>query len=203
VSGLAKGVDSEAHREALDAQTPTVAILANGLDKVYPRENAKLADQIVSSGGALMSEQGFGVPATANNLVQRDRLQSGMSIATFVMQTDLIGGSMHTVRFTLMQRRLLYAPVPTGQHADNEKSRGIVALTTETGTSLINKLKTPPTEYRDLLRSVFANRPPARPIRSKNDYDSVISELESSLAGITPLDNHQTNESRKQQQQLF
>jgi DNA processing protein len=181
VSGLAVGIDTEAHREALAAGGHTVAVLANGLDKIYPRENKKLAEDILAGGGALVSEQPFGVPATASNLVQRDRLQCGMSLATFVMQTDIVGGSMHTVRFTLTQGRLLYAPVPTGVHAEEEKSRGIVALTSEVGTDLVARLKNPPDEYRELLCASFRNRPPARAIRGRDDYPEVLRELDAAL----------------------
>lgn len=178
VSGLALGVDAEAHRAALAAGGHTVAVLANGLDTVYPRANKALAEEILARGGALVSEQPPGVPAAASNLVQRDRLQCGMSLATFVMQTDLVGGSMHTVRFTLLQGRLLYAPVPTGNHAQEEKSRGILALTSEPGSTLVGKIKAPPPEYRHLLCSHFRDRPPARAIHSHDDYERVLGELE-------------------------
>jgi DNA processing protein len=177
VSGLAIGVDTEAHRQAIAAQGHTVAILANGLDKVYPRENKSLAEEILANGGALVSEQPFGMAATPTNLVQRDRLQSGMSVATIVMQTDIEGGSMHTARFTLTQRRRLLAPVPTGIHASEAKSQGILALTQKTGRELSSLLKKIPSEYADLLQRCFPDRPPAMPIASRDDYDAVIAIL--------------------------
>jgi len=186
VSGLAIGIDTIAHKEALAAKGHTVAVLANGLDKIYPRENANLACEILESGGALVSEQPFGVPAVGSNLVQRDRLQCGMSLATFVMQTDIIGGSMHTVRFTLLQHRLLYAPVPTGSHAKEEKSRGILALTNQKGPELLAAFKSPPPEYATLLREAFRSCAPARPIRSKDDYPSILAELDGALVNMTP-----------------
>lgn len=192
VSGLAIGIDTIAHKEALAAKGHTVAVLANGLDKIYPRENANLAHEILESGGALVSEQPFGVPAIGSNLVQRDRLQCGMSLATFVMQTDIVGGSMHTVRFTLLQHRLLYAPVPTGAHAKEDKSRGILALTSQHGPELLPALKSPPPEYATLLRQAFRYCPPARPIRSKQDYPSVLAELDSALTN-TPSDTPASN----------
>lgn len=194
VSGLAVGVDTLAHREALAAKGHTVAILANGLDKVYPRENVKLAEEIVAAGGALVSEQGFGVPAAASNLVQRDRLQCGMSIGTFVMQTDLVGGSMHTVRFTLLQGRLLFAPVPTGVHAAEEKSRGIIALASSLGEELVDKVKNPPPEYRELLRTRFRATPVARPIHSRDDYPAVLAELDRALTAEEPRNGMENSE---------
>jgi DNA protecting protein DprA len=107
VSGLALGIDTEAHRASLSCGLRTVAVLANGLDSVYPRSNAKLADEIVERGGALLSEVPIGAKATPYNLVARDRLQSGLSAATFLMQSSVEGGSMHTAFFTLEQSRTL------------------------------------------------------------------------------------------------
>jgi DNA processing protein len=185
ISGLAKGIDTHSHRAALDKDGYTVAVLANGLDRVYPSENRRLADEIVERGGALISEQPFGVPATPSNLVQRDRLQSGMSIATVVMQTDLKGGSMHTVRYTLSQGRLLVAPVPRGRHAEEEKSRGILALTEHTGAALADMLKVSG-DYRDLLVRRFASEAPAFPIRSRRDYPDLLQTLSRRLAAALP-----------------
>ncbi len=182
VSGLALGVDTLAHRAALAGGGHTVAVLANGLDKVYPRKNARLADEILDSGGAWLSEQSFGVPAVPRNLVQRDRLQSGMSVGTIVMQTDVVGGSMHTVRFTLLQGRLLFAPVPTGRHAEEPKSRGILALSQQSG-SEICKIVDARGEYRDVLMSRFGSRPPAIPLSGRDDYDELLRRLEQAVAG--------------------
>jgi DNA processing protein len=186
VSGLALGVDSLAHAAALQQNAHTVAVLANGLDSIYPRKNAKLAESILAAGGALVSEQPIGVPPLGRNLVQRDRLQSGMSAGTIVMQTDLIGGSMHTVRFTLLQRRLLFAPVPTGMHADEPKSRGIIALATQTGAQLA-KLLVAEGDYAQLLKADYATAPVAKGIAGKSDYDSLIRDLEATAANQSQL----------------
>lgn len=173
VSGLALGVDTLAHEAALAAKGHTVAVLANGLDAVYPKKNARLAERILDAGGALVSEQPFGVPAIPRNLVARDRLQSGMSLATLVMQTDVVGGSMHTVRFTLMQRRLLVAPVPPGDHAAEAKSQGLLAMTQQPGPNFARLIRAEG-EYEHLLRRDFATRPVAIPLRGRDDYDSLL-----------------------------
>lgn len=107
VSGLALGVDTAAHRAALDFGLVTVAVLAGGLDSIYPRKNAKLADDILERGGVLISEMPVGAKLSPYNLVARDRIQSGLSLATFLMQSSLGGGSMHTAFFTLEQGRTL------------------------------------------------------------------------------------------------
>ncbi|HTP25192.1 MAG TPA: DNA-processing protein DprA [Anaeromyxobacteraceae bacterium] len=178
VSGLALGVDTLAHEAALDAKGHTVAVLANGLEAVYPKKNAGLAARILEAGGALVSEQPFGAPAIPRNLVARDRLQSGMSLATVVMQTDVAGGSMHTVRFTLIQGRLLLAPVPAGEHSAEPKSQGILAMTQKDGLQFARLVRAEG-EYEELLRREFATCPVGIPIHGRDDYDAVLRLLES------------------------
>jgi DNA processing protein len=177
VSGLAIGVDTLSHEAALEHRAHTVAVLANGLDTVYPKSNEQLARRILDQGGALVSEQPFKTPPVGRNLVQRDRLQSGMSLGTIVMQTDIVGGSMHTVRFTMLQQRLLFAPVPRGRHAEEAKSRGIVALTRETGRELKRRIEADG-EYGALLEAEFASTPLAVPLESREDYDKLFALLE-------------------------
>ena len=192
VSGLAIGVDSLAHEAALDAGAHTVAVLANGLDAIYPKKNAALADRILESGGALISEQPFGTSAIPRNLVQRDRLQSGMSVGTIVAQTDIVGGSMHTVRFTLMQGRRLFAPVPRAAHAEETKCRGIRALTERSGRELVD-LVGAKGEYADLLMRQFADRPVATPIASRDDYQALLEALEEAASTPTKAVNNRRN----------
>lgn len=105
VSGLAKGIDTIAHRAALAAGARTVAILGNGLDHVYPAENAGLAEDIIANGGLLLSEQPPRQRANARTLVMRDRIQSGMSVATIVFESSIDGGSMRTAAFAKEQGR--------------------------------------------------------------------------------------------------
>ena len=177
VSGLALGVDTLCHEATLEAGGHTVAILANGLDSVYPAQNRGLAERILAAGGALLSEQPLGTPALPRHLVSRDRLQSGMSAATIVMQTDLLGGTMHTVRFTLLQDRLLIAPVPQETHADEPKSRGILALTQHTGAELA-PLVGASGAYAELLTKKFADRPVALPLYGRDSYAPLLEMLE-------------------------
>jgi DNA processing protein len=176
ISGLALGIDSESHRAAIDSGGRTVAILANGLDSVYPAKNAGLASEIVSSGGGLLSEQPPGVKAFPNNLVARDRLQSGMSLATFVMQTDVIGGTMHTVRYTLEQNRLLFVPQTPKAFEHETQNRGVKALAESTGGELVERLNADKS-FRQLLTSKFLNCAPALAIRGQEDYGAVLSRL--------------------------
>ncbi len=115
VSGLAIGVDSVAHVRALNRHLCTVAVLGNGLDTVYPSGQRALAGRIVASGGCLLSEVVVGTYATRASLIARDRIQSGLARAVFVMQTSIDGGTMHTARAALEQDRTLLAFLPRDQ----------------------------------------------------------------------------------------
>lgn len=108
VSGLALGCDASGHRGALSVNGVTTAVLAHGLDSVYPEENSSLADSIVAKGGLLMSEYPIGVGVNRYNLVARDRLQAALADATIVVQTGLQGGAMHAVNATMAAKKPLY-----------------------------------------------------------------------------------------------
>lgn len=101
VSGLAIGCDTAGHKGALSVGGATTAILAGGLDSIYPKENTKLAEQILDAGGLLISENPVGTATNKYNLVSRDRLQAAMADATLVVQTSVKGGTMHAARATL------------------------------------------------------------------------------------------------------
>jgi DNA processing protein len=100
-----------------------------------------------------------------------------MSAATIVMQTDLIGGTMHTVRYAVLQERPLIAPVPQGAHAKEPKSRGILALTQRTGTDLA-RLVDAGGVYAEQLTRKFADRSIALSITGRDDYDALLDTLE-------------------------
>jgi DNA processing protein len=107
VSGLAVGCDSVAHKAAVDLKKPTVAFLAGGLDKIYPKENTNLSNEIIDTGGLLISEYEFGKESHKNFFVQRDRLQSGSCEGIIVLETGIKGGTRHTVSFAKKQNRLI------------------------------------------------------------------------------------------------
>jgi DNA processing protein len=110
VSGLAIGCDIAAHRGALDtANGYTVAVLANSLDSIYPKENSKWADEIVERGGCLISEQPIDTTLRRTHFILRNRIQSGISHAVILVQSERTGGSMHTMKFAREQGRVLAA----------------------------------------------------------------------------------------------
>ena len=99
VSGLALGCDTGAHRGCLDAGGHTIAIVGSGLDIVHPVENTQLQEQILASGGLVISEQPLGVKPIGRRLVARNRLQAAMSQEVVVAECPEHSGTMHTVRF--------------------------------------------------------------------------------------------------------
>ncbi|MDV4160572.1 DNA-processing protein DprA [Rhizobium leguminosarum] len=107
VSGLAHGCDAFAHRGCVDANGVGVAVMAHGLDKVYPVANKALAQDLIDGGGCLISEYPIGMTPVRTAFAERDRLQSGLSDGVLVIETDVKGGTMHTVRFARQQMRLL------------------------------------------------------------------------------------------------
>jgi DNA protecting protein DprA len=107
VSGLATGVDAAAHTGALNANGHTIAVLAHGLQMIYPAANKALAQKILKKNGALVSEYPWNATLEPWKLVQRDRIQSGLSRGVFVIETGIKGGTMHTVDFCIKQKRLL------------------------------------------------------------------------------------------------
>ncbi|RCV63357.1 DNA processing protein [Methanophagales archaeon] len=107
VSGLADGIDAAAHQGALEANGLTVAVLAQGLNTVYPSKNNVLADTILKTNGALISEYPCGTKTNRSHFVARGRIQSGLSLGVFVVETGVKGGTMHTVRYSKEQKRIL------------------------------------------------------------------------------------------------
>ena len=112
VSGLALGCDAAAHFGCLEGGGVTVAVLAHGLDRVYPKANDKLAAAILEQRGCLVSEYLPGVEPAPYTFVERDRLQSGLSCAVIVAETGMRGGSMQTVQFAKRQGRAVACVVP-------------------------------------------------------------------------------------------
>ncbi len=109
VSGLALGVDTLAHRAALEAGGYTVAVLGNGLDSIQPATNRNLALKILERGGAIISEYPEGMAAFKQNFVARNRLVSGLSDGVLITEATDRSGSLHTANFALEQGKVVMA----------------------------------------------------------------------------------------------
>ena len=121
VSGLARGIDSFAHIGAIKAKGITTAVLGNGLDFIYPKENVRLAQQILDCGGAIISEYPLGTKPDKNNFPARNRIISGMCNGVFVVEAKEKSGTLITLDFALEQGRDVFA-IPG--NIDSENSFG-------------------------------------------------------------------------------
>ncbi len=143
VSGLADGIDTEAHRAALRAGGHTVAVLGTGVDRVYPARNRDLAERIAAR-GALVSEFPLGTAARPSHFPARNRIISGLSLGTLVIEAGLKSGSLITARHATEQGREVFA-VPGSIH--NPMAKGCHRLIrqgaklTEKAEDIINELQ--------------------------------------------------------------
>ena len=109
ISGMARGIDSCAHRGALAARMPTVAVWGTGIDVVYPKENKKLAEEILATGGAIVSELPMGTFPAPQNFPRRNRILSGLCVAVLVVEAAENSGTRVTARCAAEQNRDLFA----------------------------------------------------------------------------------------------
>ncbi len=124
-SGMARGIDSFAHRGAMQAKQPTVAIWGTGIDVIYPKENKALAEQILATGGLIATEQPLGTYPAPPNFPRRNRILSAISIGVLVVEAAEASGSRVTARCAIEQNRDVYA-VPG--NVTNKNSWGPNAL---------------------------------------------------------------------------
>lgn len=145
-SGLARGIDTIAHLSALKGNGRSIAVLGSGLDVIYPPENKKLYFNIIES-GCVISEYPFGTKPDAVNFPKRNRIISGLSLGTLVIESDIDGGAMKTAYYALDQNREVFA-LPG--NVDTKQSRGTNNLIQTSRAKLI-------TSAEEIL-SEFGNR---------------------------------------------
>ncbi|MBU2870988.1 DNA-processing protein DprA [Colwellia sp. E2M01] len=120
-SGLALGIDAAAHRGAISLPNSTVAVVATGLDQVYPARHKTLAQQVITKGGVIVSEFLPGTQPRAGHFPKRNRLISGLSLGVLVVEAELKSGSLITARCALEQNRDVFA-IPSS--IENQKAKG-------------------------------------------------------------------------------
>jgi DNA processing protein len=188
-SGLALGIDAAAHRGALVAGGRTIAVTGCGLDTVYPREHAGLAEEIAAN-GALVSEMPTGTPPLRQHFPRRNRLISGLSVGTLVVEAALQSGSLITARLASEQGREVFA-IPGSIH--NPMARGCHRLIRQ-GAKLVETADDIFAELGallDVLRTATLTEAPdvqadSRPALDK-DYEILLDALGFAPAGIDTL----------------
>lgn len=125
VSGLAMGIDTAAHRGALAGGGRTVAVLGNGLYKIYPAQNENLAKKVVVS-GSIISEYKSDMPSYKHNFIQRNRLISGFSLAVIIIEAPLKSGALSTASFAAIQGREVFVVPGPANHPNYAGSHALI-----------------------------------------------------------------------------
>jgi DNA processing protein len=174
VSGLAQGIDAAAHQGALDVGGRTVAFVGNGIDRVYPAGNRKLAHSIAES-GALVSEYPLGAPPERWHFPERNRLISGLSLGTLIVEAARRSGSLITARLAAEQGREVFA-LPGSIH--NPLARGCHELIRQ-GAKLVETAADILAELRPLTKHMLET--------ADDDYSQLCKHLSFDPIGIDEL----------------
>lgn len=200
-SGLAEGIDGAAHGAALDSGGASVAVLGTGVDRIYPRCHARLAERLIAH-GALVSEFALGTPGQPENFPRRNRILSGLSLGTLVVEAGLQSGSLITARLAAEQGREVFA-IPGSIH--NPLARGchrllrMGAKLVETAEDVLEELEPLATQLGAELRArlnlddaatTAASSPSTAPIRGRTQASRPSSDATELLTalGFDPVD---------------
>jgi DNA processing protein len=184
VSGLATGIDATSHRACVDAGTPTAAVIACGIDMIDPhrdRDRFAFLERIIEGGGLVATEQLFGTPPSENTLIRRNRIITGLSLATFFVQGKMQSGSMHSVKYALQQGRQVYVPAISTVQAEDTLNHAASNLGRLSPQDLILLMDLQKGNLRGVLEAMDAPTV-ASAVYGSKDYPRVFKELEDMLA---------------------
>jgi len=190
-SGLALGIDAESHKGALAVNAPTIGVVATGLDRVYPARHKALAEEILATGGAIVSEFPLGTSPKASHFPQRNRIIAGLSLGTLVVEAALRSGSLITARQAREAGREVFA-IPGSIH--NPMSKGCHALIKQ-GAKLVEAADDILEELAPQLENAIS-APKGQTELSINDSKELVSEHDVLLdaMGYDPVTIDQLNQ---------
>ena len=183
-SGLAYGVDTYCHLAAIKAKGITYAVIASGINCILPSESKKNADKILESGGSIISEYKCDIKAMPGFFPQRNRIISGLSRATVVIESAEKGGSLITARFAFDQERDVFA-VPGEIYSDKSKGTNMlikkniaqIAISPENVLEELNLLKNRNSFFDDVMKNIHINSEEFRLLEILNHKPVHIDEL--------------------------
>lgn len=182
VSGLANGIDTAAHETALNTKGMTIAILAHPLNKISPKKNLHLAKKILDEGGALISEYPLGGKNNRGSFVQRNRIQTGLSLGTAVIETKIKGGTMHTADFCKKQGRQLIVFNPDKEVFTDNSFSGNYKLINEKKADIVldnkfemNGIESTLKKFKDSLLSTYINNKKKHSFQKIESNNSLLS----------------------------
>lgn len=180
VSGLAYGIDSIAHRSTLALQGKTIAVMAHGLDSIYPKKNESLVSDILDKQGALVSEYPVGMKISTINLVKRDAIQAALSSGVFLIQTGIKGGSLHASRAILQYGRPLVVVGQSKTDINNkeDKIQGNVEILNSDYEKIKSILKVNNFDANLLVK-----------LMSSSDYDYTLALLQKFIFSLNVINN--------------
>ncbi|MBU0475177.1 MAG: DNA-processing protein DprA [Bacteroidetes bacterium] len=156
ISGMARGIDSVAHKAAIKASGRTIAVIGSGLDVIYPPENKMLFNEIIEN-GAIISEFPLGTKPDAQNFPKRNRIIAGLSLGTLVIETRENGGAMQTAKFAIDQNKEVFA-IPG--NITSEQSNGTNILIQRNGAKLVFEPDDILNELKLKLKPIVGNNIP-------------------------------------------
>jgi DNA processing protein len=178
-SGLAIGIDGAAHAAAVAGDSPTVAVIAGGHARIYPAAHERLADEIVATGGAIVSEMAPGTPSLAAYFIRRNRLIAGLADATVVVEAPVRSGALSTARWALEQgRECFVVPGPI----DEPRSAGCLALLR--AYAPMARVVAGVGELLEDLELLLGDGPPRRRRRRESQAALVLAELGPTEAAV-------------------